>query len=207
MAERGPAGMPENTATSMFDRCHYCRRMSAKRGALLRVLALVFIMLAVLGVVAVRSQWSQAGKPAVPYGNAGKSLPVLEVLAREHVTFLRVQDWCQAYSDDRERRANVLKGSCTPGNDYELFDDASEKRFIELKSKLKDLPYDVRYIEMEYGPGGALRKAVMSIDTLYPFTRDGIVYDPGYVLPADRPGEFVSHRIDSDWYSTWEDWN
>lgn len=34
-----------------------------------------------------------------------------------------------------------------------------------------------------------------------------LVYDPGYALPEDIPGEVVNRRIDTDWYYRWEDWN
>jgi hypothetical protein len=181
--------------------------MSTKRGAALRVLVLVFIMMAALGAVVIRSQWNQESKPYVPYENAGKSLPVLEALAQEHVTFLRVQDWCHAYSDDRERRANTLQMTCTLKDNYQPFDNASEKRFVELKSKLEDLPYEINWIRIAYGPDGALLTADLSVATINPFKRDWLTYDPGYALPKDTPRETVHHRIDADWYYTWEDWN
>jgi len=173
----------------------------------MRVLVLVFVSMVVVGVMAFRSQWDQDRKPTTPYEDAGKSLPVLTALAQEHVTFLRVQDWCRAYSDDRERRANRLEGTCTIKDGYKLFDDASEKRFVELQRTLEELPYSVNWITIEYGPSGDMRTADLSIDTVNPFRRDSLVYDPGYTLSADIPGGIVSHRIDADWYYLWEDWN
>jgi len=88
----------------------------------MRVLVFAFVSMLAAGVVAVRSLWGQEQKPTVFYENAAKSLPVLEALAQEHVTFLRVQDWCRAYSDDREWRAAPVSGSCTspgPGSGIE----------------------------------------------------------------------------------------
>ena len=181
--------------------------MSVKRGAVLPVLVLVFILMVTVGVVAFRSQWDQGREPAVRYEKAGKSLPVLQALAQEHVTFLRVQDWCRAYSDDRERRATELTATCTLGDDYQLFDNASEKRFTELRDKLEDLPYGVHWIEIEYDSQGALRTAQLSVDTINPFQRDALVYDPGYELSIGTPGEVMNYRIDADWYYRWEDWN
>jgi len=183
----------------------------------MRILVLVFIFVVTVGVIALRSQWHQQWGPTVPYKNAGRSLPVLEALAQEHVTFLRVQDWCRAYSDNRERRASDLAGTCTlewacstptAGCDnYQPFDNTSEKRFVELKSKLEDLPYDVLWIEVDYGPDGAPRAAELAVDTVNPFRRDSLIYDPGYRLPRDIPGEIINHRIDANWYYRWEDWN
>jgi hypothetical protein len=88
-----------------------------------------------------------------------------------------------------------------------LFDDASEKRFTELQGRLEDLPYGVHWIEIEYDSRGALRTAQLSVDTVNPFQRDALVYDPGYDLPVGTPGAVVNHRIDADWYYRWEDWN
>jgi hypothetical protein len=181
--------------------------MSAKRGTAMRVLVLAFIAMAVAGVIAFRSPWTRAPEPTIPYQNAADSLPVLRALAKERVTFLRVQDWCQAYSDDRERRANELTGSCTLKDGYKVFDGASEKRFLELRRTLKELPYGVNWITIEYGPGGDLRTATLSIRTVNPFRRDSLVYEPGYTLSKGIPGEIETHRIDTDWYYVWEDWN
>lgn len=188
--------------------------MSARRVAAIRVLVLALAGTAVAGVALFGSP--EQG-PAIPYENARKSLPVLEALAREQVSFLRDQDWCRAYSDGQEKRASTLSSTCTLDGacsrpsagcgHYQLFDGASETRFAELRSTLNDLPYDVSWIKMESGPDGVPRTAEMAIDTVLPFRRDAIVYDPGYTLPRDIPGEVVNHRIDSDWYYRWEDWN
>ena len=144
-------------------------------------------------------------------------MPILEVLAHEHVTFLRVQDWCRAYSDNEEQRATELTAACTLEGPcptptagcgtYRLFDKASEKRFLELRSKLKDLPYEVRWIKIDYGPDGTLHTAQLAINTANPFRRDTLIYNPGYTLPEGVPGEITNHRIGSDWYYSGEDWN
>ncbi|XVV15602.1 hypothetical protein ACQP2X_15025 [Actinoplanes sp. CA-131856] len=180
--------------------------MSVKPGVALGSLVLVFITMVALGVVFV-SHRGEPGEQVVAYDEAGKSLPVLEALAQEHVTFLRVQDWCRAYADGREQRANDLGASCTFGNGYALFDDASKKRFEGLRDKLDDLPYDVNWLTIEYGSDGGLRKADLSIDTVNPFKRDSLTYDPGYTLPEKMPKDVAAYRIDDDWYYTWEDWN
>ncbi len=181
----------------------------------MRVLLFVYIGIATVGAIAFRSLPQQDS--TIPYENAGKSLPVLEALTHEHVTFLRIQDWCRAYSDNQEQRATELTSTCTLAKacststagcgSYKLFDNASETRFAELRSKLKGLPYDVHWIKIEYGPDGALRTAELAINTADQFRRDALIYNPGYVLPEDIPGEVVNHRIDSDWYYRWEDWN
>lgn len=168
---------------------------------------LAFIMMATLGVVALKSYWHPDRKPAVPYENAGKSLPVLKALAKEHVTYLKNQDGCRAYSDNREQRASKLIAPCPPKDNYQLFDNASEKRFTDLQSMLKDLPYDAYLIDIKYDTDGALKTASLSIESINPFKHDYLTYKPGYMLPADRPGQVENHRIDSDWYHTWEDWN
>ncbi len=179
------------------------------------VLVFAFISMVTAGIAGFVKATSKEGQPRQPtvfYEDAGKSLPVLEALAQEQVTFLRVQDWCRAYADKRELRATPVEDTCTapgPGTGetaYKPFDDASEKRFLELQSKLDALPYDVTWITIEYGPGGGLREAVLSIKTTFPPRYDSLIYDPGYTLPANTPGQVMNHRIDTDWYYRWEDW-
>ena len=38
-----------------------------------------------------------------------------------------------------------------------------------------------------------LRRAEPTVDTLDPFRRDALIYDPGYALPMGMPGEIVNH--------------
>jgi hypothetical protein len=169
------------------------------------MVALILSVAAGTTAIAMRSYLS--GQPGTRYENAAKSFPVLQALAQDGVTFLRVQDWCRAFADSRERRTNELAGTCTLGEGFQMFDDASEKRFDELRGKLDDLPYDVMWLSLEYGSGGEIERAELAIDTINPFRRDSLAYDPGYGLSGDMPGERVHHRIDGDWYYVQEDWN
>ncbi|MGK5685313.1 hypothetical protein [Actinoplanes sp. URMC 104] len=180
--------------------------MSVKPGTALGLLALAFLSLLGLGIFGFASGWGRAREPVIPYNQAAKSLPVLQALARDHVRFLRVQDWCRAYVDARERRANELRETCTLGDGFERFDDASEQRYRELSDRLDALPYDVDWVQISYRPDGGIRAAQLSVDGINKFKRDTLVYDPGYTLPEDRPGETVHVRIDADWYYRWDDW-
>src|SRR5690349_10561142 len=169
--------------------------MSVKQRRAMLFLVLAFVLMATAGAVTfgvLRNPWAE---PAAPYEDAGESLPVLEALAREQVTFLRVQDWCRAYADGSERRANTLEGTCTLEDGYKVFDVASEQRFTGLRNKLDDLPYDVRSIEIKYGSDGGIETAHLALDTINPFLRDSLAYDPGYVLSPGVPGEFTTYRI------------
>lgn len=186
-----------------FDSHDYHRRMSTRRGSAIRVLVLVFVFMVAVEMIALRSRPEES----VPYGNAAKSFPVLETLAKEHVTFLRVQDWCHAYADDQERRASDVTATCTLEGDYKLFDSTSEQRFADLRDRLTGLPYSVHWIDIEYDAAGVIRTAELSIDTVNPFRRDTLVYEPGYLLPEGIRGEVVNSRIDANWYHRWEDWN
>ncbi|MDI6105592.1 hypothetical protein QLQ12_44135 [Actinoplanes sp. NEAU-A12] len=165
--------------------------------------AMVTLALAATAVVATTRHSPQSDHTG-PYGKAPKSLPALEALAREHVTHLAVHDWCRAYSDNRERRADQGSRRCPDG--YKPFGDASEKRFSELRRKLDAFPYDVSGVAIEYGPSGEIRTATLTLDTIY-LGHEWLTYDPGYTLPRDIPRERGYHRIDSDWYHGWEDWN
>ena len=69
--------------------------------------------------------WWQ-GTRGEDWGRAPDGLPVLRDPERERVTFLRTQDWCQAYADGSGVRANTLTGTCTLRMDggARLFDAA-----------------------------------------------------------------------------------
>ncbi|MFI1995260.1 hypothetical protein [Actinoplanes sp. NPDC020271] len=180
--------------------------MSDRRKATRRVMALILVAIVALGVVAIKDHFDEGLSPIL-YDRAAKSLPVVQALAREHVTFLRAGDGCQVYADDREKRASQLSSTCTREAGYQLFDDASRAHFAQLRAALKDLPYDVDQVTITYGAGGTLDEAQLAIDTVNPYRLDSIIYHPGYTLPQAKPGELEFQRIDADWYYMWEDWN
>ncbi|MFF5077422.1 hypothetical protein ACFY36_10245 [Actinoplanes sp. NPDC000266] len=181
--------------------------MSPKQRYVLLGLMAAFVLLVAGGIVVLEADSRQEREPVIAYDEAPKVLPVLKSLAEEHVTFLKDQNGCHAYEDDRERRANDLGDTCAPRHGYEQFDAASEKRFATLHDRLDDLPYDVFSITLEYAPGGTPAKAGLMVDTVNPFKRDTLYYEPGHALPTSVNQDVECYTIDADWYYCSEDWN
>ncbi|XVU22808.1 hypothetical protein ACQPZJ_36885 [Actinoplanes sp. CA-054009] len=181
--------------------------MSPKQRTVLLGLMAAFVLLAAGGIALLEADGRQEREPVIAYDEAPKALPVLQSLTEEHVTFLRAQDWCQAYADDRERRANDLRGSCTLKDGYEQFDAAAEKRFTTLRDKLKDLPYDVFWVSLTYASDGTLTNAALMVDAINPLKRDTLYYEPGHAPPTSLNQDVACYPIDANWYYCSEDWN
>jgi hypothetical protein len=107
---------------------------------------------------------------------APEALPVLRGLEREHVSFLRLQDWCQAYDDGSGVRANTLRPTCTLTRDAQVFDAASRARYDALARLAADVPYAVHYVEITYDGGGRMTRASLALDA--GFSRESLVYEP-----------------------------
>jgi len=187
-------------------------------GAVVAILAIGFV------VIQASAAWQRYAHPGQNRERAPESMSMLRALEREHVSFLRTQDWCQAYTDDTGTHASTLESNCAfrsswdgEGSTAQLFDPASEKRYQELERLADDLPYPMAYVEIQYtrpasvpeGSGaGPLTSATLSLSTA--FSRQSLVYAPGYDLEALRsgisPDPSVYTPIDADWYHLLEDW-
>jgi hypothetical protein len=196
-------------------------------GTLVAVLAACsIVVILAIGFVVIQASaaWRQYTHPGENRERAPESMPMLRALEREHVSFLRTQDWCQAYTDDSGTHANTLESNCTfqfnwngQGGVVRLFDRASKKRYQELKHLADDLPYSVHYVEIHYaetasgvkgsGPG-PLAGATLALEA--GLSRQSLVYEPGYDLEALRannsPDPSVFTPIDANWYHLLEDW-
>jgi hypothetical protein len=180
-----------------------------------RFVLLVATILVVLTPVAAASialvtTWGRHTHPGKGYDRAPEALPVLRALERDRVTFLRTQDWCQAYDDGNGIRANTLQGTCTLTPDAAYpFDPVTRARYETLAHLAEDLPYRMNYVEITYGGDGRMTRADISLSTF--FSRASLIYDPGYSLDELRrevsPDPTTYTPINADWYHVLEDWN
>lgn len=99
-------------------------------------------------------------------------------------------EWCLDYS----------------GADPEPFTERATDEFDQLvasldvgRARFSDL------IDVEYSPDGKLTRA--TFEFFYNFGTELLVFDPGYRLPADKPGERWHEVVNADWYLVKVDWN
>ena len=183
------------------------RRLALLIGLLLVVLSLVVAGLTVVTVMGARAWVHQPGDT---YDRAPEAMSVLRALERERVTFLRTQDWCQAYKDGDSVHANTLTGTCTvTSGPAHTFDAVTRARYDTLAQMAAEMPYAMNYVEITYAADGRMTGAQISLDK--GFSRQTLVYDPGYSLDALRatssPDILAYTAIDPDWYLLLEDWN
>ena len=187
------------------------RRFALVAAASLVILALVTALSITLVTVSSRdaSQDRSTGREG-RYDRAPQSLPVLRALERERVTFLRTQDWCQAYNDGAGVHANTLRTTCTLTREAaHTFDPVTGARYDTLAHLAETLPYDMNYVEVGYGRDKQVTRAEIALDTF--FSRESLVYDPGYSLDELRAGTSPDPAtytpIDADWHHVLADWN
>ncbi len=201
-----------------FDRTRttvpWMRRFALLVGLLIASILVVVSLavgLSIKGATEGTAAWTRYAKPGGGYNRAPEAMPVLLALERERVTFLRTQDWCQAYNDGSDVRANTLRETCTLTLDRaELFGAATRARYETLAQLAAALPYDMNYVQIAYGASRQMTGAQISLATA--FSRESLVYEPGYSLGALRAGAVAADpmtytAIDPDWYHLLEDWN
>ena len=69
------------------------------------------------------------------------------------------------------------------------------------------MPYAVHYVEITYDRDGRMTRASLALNA--GFSRESLVYEPGYSIDELRAGEMPSEwryePVDADWYHYWED--
>jgi hypothetical protein len=171
----------------------------------------VVVLVVVVGLsIAGATAWTRYTHPGASYDNAPDVMPVLRALERERVTFLRTQDWCQAYNDGDGVHANTVQGTCTvTAGAADTFDASTRARYEKLADLTAEMPYRMNYVEITYDAGGRMTGAQISLAKA--FSRQSLVYEPGYSLEALRSGIMVDVTtytpIDANWYHMLEDSN
>ncbi len=133
---------------------------------------------------------------------------IFPVLEASEVTAFRYQDSCKVLSYTRGSFANPNESTCiyaateTP----EVFDIAAEDDLENIWQQVKSTRSGV-YIISDIQFDAADKLIYGEFDCSGGFTRQRYVFDPGYTLPEDLPGERWHTRIDDDWYYINEDWN
>lgn len=134
-----------------------------------------------------------------------KIFPILEA---DQVTAFRYQDWCKLISYSRGSFANSAEPTCVfmaVGTPNPL-DAKAEIDLDRLWKEVRSTRSGVYVIsEIRYNPTGKLIRG--EFDCSSGFVRARYVFDPGYTLPHDLPGERLHTKINADWYHIREDWN
>lgn len=134
-----------------------------------------------------------------------KLFPTLE---GDGVTAFRYQDWCKVISYKRGHFANTTEPSCifmataTPNP----FDEQAKTDLERIWNSVRSTRVGVFQIaDLRYDPAHRLNYGVFDFSS--GFVRERYVFDPGYKLPEDEPGERLHTRINDKWYHIREDWN
>lgn len=132
-----------------------------------------------------------------------KAFPILEA---DQVTAFRYQDWCKVISYSRGSFANSTEATCvfmvveTPNP----FDAEAEIDLDRIWKEVRSTRSGVFIIsEIRYNPTGKLIRG--EFDCSSGFVRSRYVFDPGYTLPDDLPGERLHTKINAEWYHISED--
>lgn len=133
---------------------------------------------------------------------------VFPLLESNKVTAIRHQDWCQVLGYSRGNFTNTTTETCCfiVEEPRGMFDKQARADLERIWKEVKAADAGVLEIsDIRYSSTGKLIHGVC--DCSSDFVRERYVFDPGYSLPLDQPGERYHTKINADWYHVREDWN
>lgn len=143
--------------------------------------------------------------PPEPHEIAAALTEAMTVLEPEQVTMLRNGDTCRRIEYRRGAFASASAEHCSYGmNPFQPLDDTATADIEHIARALDVGRTDFAGVDVIYATDGTPTRAGFIYN--YFMGQEVFVYEPGYRLPPDQPGEQTHTAISHDWYLTSVNW-